>query len=307
MTVGFIGLGAMGLPMAHNVAEAGHTLRIMRHRRAEPVRALESRGAVVCRSVAEVADGADAVITVLPADEELSSVLDGSDGLAARMQAGQALIDMTTAKPATLLRFAPTLSDRGVALLDAPVSGGTTAAHDGTLTIIAGTTERELERWRPLLETMGTRIFHVGSPGQGKVFKIVNQLLAAIHLLAIGEAFGLGVKLGADPRNLKDVISASSGYSRMMDLRLDGFLLDGTFEPGFTLDLMKKDIRLAVESAHSARMAAPLASQVHEIYLAASTAGFGALDFSKAAAVLASVEGSPFGASDGARTDTPQA
>src|SRR5690606_23482762 len=139
-----------------------------------------------------------------------------------------------TATPGILDELAPLLAARDVALLDAPVSGGTTAAADGTLTIIAGGDADVLERCRPVLETMGT-VQHVGPVGQGKVVKLVNQVLAAVHLMAIGEAFALGVRAGSSPGVLYEVIRNSSGASRMMDLRLPGFLLEGNVTPGFRL------------------------------------------------------------------------
>ena len=158
---------------------------------------------------------------------------------------------MTTATAITLQELSATLASTGVRVLDAPVSGGTTAAGNGTLTIMVGGDAALLAECRPLLESMGRRIIHAGPLGQGKVVKIVNQMMAAVHLLALGEAFALGVRCGATPETLYSVIKESSGYSKMMDLRLPGFLLAGSFQPGFKLDLMKKDINLALDSARA--------------------------------------------------------
>jgi 3-hydroxyisobutyrate dehydrogenase-like beta-hydroxyacid dehydrogenase len=144
-----------------------------------------------------------------------------------------------------------------------------------------------LEECRPLLSAMGTRIIHVGALGQGKVVKMVNQALAAIHMLAIGEAFALGVRCGADPSVLYNVIKDSSGYSRMMDARLPGFLLAGSFQPGFKLDLMKKDVNLALESARAQSVPLLLTSVAGQVFSAASAAGKGEADFSAAAQFLA--------------------
>jgi 3-hydroxyisobutyrate dehydrogenase-like beta-hydroxyacid dehydrogenase len=136
---------------------------------------------------------------------------------------------------------------------------------------------------------MGSRIVHVGSVGQGKIVKIVNQMMAATHLLALGESFALGVRCGADPRTLREVITESSGYSRMMDLRLEGFLLAGWFQPGFKLDLMKKDINLAIDSARTQGIPLLLTSTVAQVFSAASSAGKGEADFSAAAQFLATL------------------
>jgi 3-hydroxyisobutyrate dehydrogenase-like beta-hydroxyacid dehydrogenase len=204
---------------------------------------------------------------------------------------GKVLIDMTTATAMSLLQVEQALRAKGGRVLDAPVSGGTTAAEQGTLTIMVGGDPGLLEECRPLLATMGTRILHVGALGQGKVVKMVNQILAATHLLAIGEAFALGVRCGADPATLYSVIKDSSGYSKMMDLRLQGFLLSGFFEPGFKLDLMKKDVNLALDSARAQGVPLLLTSAVAQLFTAASTAGKGSADFSAAAQLVADMAG----------------
>jgi 3-hydroxyisobutyrate dehydrogenase-like beta-hydroxyacid dehydrogenase len=288
--VGFIGLGAMGLPMATRLGEQGHTLVTMVHRDRTRASALEAYGTSVVETPADVARDSEVVITILPADRELRAVAIGPGGLVEAMRPGQSLIDMTTATPATLADVADTLRPLGVDVLDAPVSGGTTAAAAGTLTIMVGGESPTLEQCRPLLEAMGT-IVHVGGLGQGKVVKLVNQALAAVHLLAIGEAFALGVRCGARPETLYEVIKTSSGASRMMDLRLPGFLLTGNAQPGFRLDLMKKDINLAVDSARAHDVAVPLTAAASQLFAAASAAGHGDDDFSRAAAFVARLAG----------------
>lgn len=290
MRVGFIGLGAMGLPMATRLGEQGHTLVTMVHRDRTRASALEAYGTSVVETPADVARDSEVVITILPADRELRAVAIGPGGLVEAMRPGQSLIDMTTATPATLADVADTLRPLGVDVLDAPVSGGTTAAAAGTLTIMVGGESPTLEQCRPLLEAMGT-IVHVGGLGQGKVVKLVNQALAAVHLLAIGEAFALGVRCGARPETLYEVIKTSSGASRMMDLRLPGFLLTGNAQPGFRLDLMKKDINLAVDSARAHDVAVPLTAAASQLFAAASAAGHGDDDFSRAAAFVARLAG----------------
>ena len=289
MIVGFIGLGAMGLPMAKNVLEGGYDLVTTFNRRRGPADELASMGANVVDTAADVARRSDVVITVLPADRELEEVVQGEEGLLQGFREGATLIDMTTATPQVLQRLEPTLTAAGVQILDAPVSGGTPAAAEGTLTIMVGGDGGLLEEHRALLETMGATLFHVGGIGQGKVVKMVNQLMAATHLLAIGEAFGLGVRSGADPRTLKEVIGKSSGASKMMDLRLDGFLLDDQFDPGFRLDLMKKDVGLAVDAAAELEVPLFLGALVNQIFTSAGRAGMGDQDFAAAAKYLASL------------------
>jgi 3-hydroxyisobutyrate dehydrogenase-like beta-hydroxyacid dehydrogenase len=277
--------------MAKRVAGAGFETYTTFHRRREPADELAGLGARVLATPAEVAAASDTVITILPADAELREIVQGRAGLIEGFSPGKILVDMTTGTPGCLQQLEKPLAAAGVRVLDAPVSGGTPAAAQGTLTIMVGGDEDLLAQCRPLLETMGSRIVHVGPVGQGKVVKMVNQSLAALHLLAIGEAFALGVKCGASPQTLYDVIKTSSGYSRMMDLRLTDFLLSGSFQPGFKLDLMKKDVNLAVDSARSLGAPLMLTSTAAQIFAAASAAGKGELDFSAAAQFLAGLAG----------------
>lgn len=291
MKVGFLGLGAMGLPMASRLARAGHELYTTVHRRREPADELASLGATILSSPAEVMAAAEVAITILPADRELKEIVFGPQGLLHGFTPGKVLIDMTTATALSMQEVEHAVVRAGGQVLDAPVSGGTPAAAQGTLTIMVGGEPDVLERCRPLLEVMGKQIIHVGAVGQGKVVKMVNQVMAAAHLLILGEAFALGVRSGADPQTLYDVIKTSSGYSKMMDLRLPGFLLDGTFQPGFRLDLMKKDVNLAVESGRTLNVPLLLTSVVSQLLSAASAAGRGNDDFSAAAQYLADMAG----------------
>jgi 3-hydroxyisobutyrate dehydrogenase-like beta-hydroxyacid dehydrogenase len=281
----------MGAPMAERLVKAGYAVSTTFHRRREPADALASQGARVLSTAKEVAQASDTIITILPADAELRETALGPDGLVNGFSQGKVLIDMTTGTAMGLQEVARAVTAVGGRVLDAPVSGGTIAAAQGTLTIIVGGDAVLLEECRPLLETLGTRIIHVGPLGQGKVIKMVNQTLAAAHLLAIGEAFALGVRCGADPATLYSVIKESSGYSKMMDLRLHGFLLSGSFEPGFKLDLMKKDVNLALDSARAQGVPLLLTAAVGQLFAAASAAGNGSADFSAAAQFVATMAG----------------
>jgi 2-hydroxy-3-oxopropionate reductase len=289
MNVGFIGLGAMGLPMAKRISGAGYKLYTTFHRRREPTEELRAMGAEILGTPAEVARAADVIITILPADAELKEAFFGVSGILTGFSEGKVLVEMTSGTALAMQEVEASIREVGGFVLDAPVSGGTPAAAEGTLTIMVGGDEGLLERYRSLLQAMGTRIVHVGKVGQGKVVKIVNQMMAAIHLLTIGEAFALGIKSGADPAILCEVIKSSSGYSKMMDLRLPGFLLQGSFQPGFKLDLMKKDVNLALESAKALGVPVLLTSAAAQVFTAASAAGKGSEDFSAAAQFLAAL------------------
>jgi len=285
----------MGLPMAKRVAGAGYQVVTTWHRRRAPAEELAALGAAIVETPADVARQTSVIITILPADAELRETALGANGLLEAFEPGKILIDMTTATAGTLLEVEKALAGRGGRVLDAPVSGGTAGAENGTLTIMVGGDAALLDEVRPLLETMGKNIVRVGGVGQGKLVKIVNQVMAAIHLLAMGEAFALGIKCGADPKVLYDVIKASSCYSKMMDLRLPGFLFEGTFKPGFKLDLMKKDVNLAVDSAKSLGIPLMFGSLAAQVFSAASTAGRGAEDFAAAADFLAGLAGAKLG------------
>jgi 2-hydroxy-3-oxopropionate reductase len=291
MKVGFIGLGAMGLPMAKRVLGGGHKIYTTFHRRREPAQELGAMGAEVLQTPGEVAEAADVVITILPADAELKEAVFGKAGILNGFSNGKVLVEMTSGTALAMREVDEAMRAKGGSVLDAPVSGGTPAAEQGTLTIMVGGDEALLERCRPILQTMGTRIVHVGKVGQGKVVKIVNQMMAAIHLLTIGEAFALGIKSGADPAILYEVIKNSSGYSKMMDLRLPGFLLEGSFKAGFKLDLMKKDVSLAVESAKASNTPLLLTSVAAQVLAAVSASGKGSDDFSVAAQFVAAMAG----------------
>jgi 3-hydroxyisobutyrate dehydrogenase-like beta-hydroxyacid dehydrogenase len=291
MNIGFIGLGAMGLPMARRIVAAGHRTSTTFHRNRAPADELAALGAAVLATPAEVARASDIVITILPADREVEEVVLGTSGVLQGFAPGKVLIDMTTGTAVGMQQVAQAIEAAGGEVLDAPVSGGTAGAAQGTLTIMVGGDPALLERCRPVLEAMGKQIVHVGAVGQGKVVKMVNQAMAAAHLLVLGEAFALGVRCGADPATLYEVVKTSSGYSRMMDLRLPGFLLEGRFEPGFRLDLMKKDVNLALESARGLNMPMLMTAAVGQLLSAASASGLGDADFSAAAHYVASMAG----------------
>lgn len=277
--------------MAKNVIKAGHTIYTMVHRRREPAAELEALGAVVLDTPRAIAEAADVVVTIVPADRELVAVVEGPDGLAAGLTTGKALVEMTTATSATMERVAREIEATGAVVIDAPVSGGTPKAASGELTIIVGADASVLERYRPLLATMGTTIFHVGPVGTGKVVKMVNQIMSAVHMAVIGEAMTLGRKAGADPATVARVIRESSGYSRMMDLRLEEFLLAGSFEPGFKLDLMLKDVNLAIDSAQELGVPMSVSSATAQLFTAASATGHGNDDFAAVGRYIAESAG----------------
>ena len=250
--VGFVGLGAMGVHMASRLLDAGHPLAVF-DTRAEAMAPHVARGALECRSAAAVADAADTVLVSLPTPDVVQDV-------AHELVAGGAMrayVDLSTTGPAMAAHVAATLSERGVACLDAPVSGGVAGAQAGTLTIMAAGDEVVFERLQPLLEVLGRNVVLVGSePGQGQLAKVLNNLLSASAIAITGEALALGVHGGLSARTLLDVFNASSGRNTASADKFPKHVLPRTFGAGFRLELMHKDVQLCL--AEAARQGVPM-------------------------------------------------
>ena len=244
MRVGFIGLGAMGNPMAVNLQKAGYELTIHDIRR-EQGRNLEDAGAVWAANPAEAAERSDVVLLSLPGPVQVESVVLGENGVFSGLAAGGACIDTSTNSPALMRRIAEEGASKGIQVLDAPISGGIWGARDASLTVFAGGEEAAFEKYRPLFRCIGKTVVHMGPLGSGSVAKLVNNLIMYINFIGACEGMALGVKAGLDPRTLLDVIKPSMGYStfmeRSMKLSLDGKPLH------FVTDGAVKDLRLCVE------------------------------------------------------------
>ena len=244
MRVGFIGLGAMGNPMAVNLQKAGYELTIHDIRR-EQGRNLEDSGAVWATNPAETAARSDVVLLSLPGPAQVESVVLGENGVFAGLASGDACIDTSTNSPAVMRRIAEAGASRGIQVLDAPISGGIWGARDASLTVFAGGEEAAFEKYRPLFQCIGKTVVHMGPIGSGNVAKLVNNLIMYINFIGACEGMALGAKAGLDPRTLLDVIKPSMGHStfleRTMNLSLDGEPLH------FVTDGAVKDMRLCVE------------------------------------------------------------
>ncbi len=272
--LGFIGVGAMGLPMARNLLRAGYPLAFCT-RRASAATALTGVGGARHDDPAAVAAASDVLLTCLPADAEVEAVLLGAGRALAALRAGGALIELSTASPRAMARVAEAAAGRDIGVLDAPISGGTGGAEAGTLSIMVGGDDATLTALRPVLETIGQHIYHVGPVGMGKTFKLCNQYLVGATMALVGEALALGVKAGADPRLLVEVIAASSGASNALRGAAPQLLAAVPPPAGFRLDLMRKDLGLAL--ALGEQLASPLAlgAVAHQLYTAASASGLG--------------------------------
>lgn len=285
MDVGFIGLGVMGLPMAANVLAAGHTVRAFA-RRDEVREAARERGIEIAGTVAEVVVGADIVITVLTdgsavLDVALGRGADGSDGaggVLAAIDPAAVYVDMSTISPNEWAEVAAAFDARGIAAIDAPVSGGEQGAIEGVLSIMAGGDEAALERAAEVLSAMGT-VTHVGGSGAGQVVKAANQLIVAGTIQLVAEALVLLERGAVDPGIALDVLGRGLAGSTVIQRKRDA-LLARSYPPGFRLELHAKDLGIVADAARTGKLALPLTAAVTQIVNASVASGKGALDHS---------------------------
>ena len=271
--IGFIGLGVMGREMARHLVRTGHEVRAY-DMKTEAVEELAREGAVAAATVAEAADGAEVAITMLPDTPQVEEVVLGPGGLLQNPPAGRLLVDMSTIAPTATRRMAAQLAQAGIAMLDAPVSGGPTGAKAAKLSIMVGGSEDAVARARPVLEAMGTTIIHVGESGAGQTVKACNQLICAMNLQAICEAFALGRAAGLDLEKLREVLLGGAASSWMLQ-NLGPLMLAKDASAGFRIDLKLKDLRLAGELAFELGVPLPGTALATSLYLEARAHGEG--------------------------------
>lgn len=276
--IGFVGLGAMGAPMAMSLARAGFGLSVfdVRRENAEP---LVEQGATAATSPREAAEGADALVLMVVNADQMEAALFGEDGAAEALAAGSAVVAMSTVGPEAVRGLEGRLAERGVRLLDAPVSGGVARAERGELLIMAGGPGDLFEGLRPALEAMGSTVAHCGeSAGDGQSVKLVNQLLCGVHIAAAAEALAYAAALGLDPHSVHETIRHGAAASFMLDDR-GGRMLERAFTPAKSaLDIFVKDMRLVREAAGERGFATPLADAAHRAYEKGSSLGLGGED-----------------------------
>ncbi len=272
--IGFVGVGSMGRPMAKRLLEAGHHI-VFCSRRIETVQMLEDAGARGVPTPLIVARECDVILTCLPGDSELNDVYLGPEGVIEHLAPGAIVIDFTTGSPMMIQRVAAEASHRDIRVVDAPVSGGTWGAERGTLTIMAGCDEDVLREVEPILSVLGQRVFHVGGVGSGKLFKLINNLLAGTTMVMVGEALAVAANAGADLDMLYEVISASSGNSNIWADSVPKMIHGDESAAGFRLELMRKDIRLAASLGEDLGTPTPLTTLALQFYTAACARGMG--------------------------------
>ena len=257
MRVGFLGLGAIGAPMAAHLATR-ESLNVWNRTGARATEFAARHGARVAGTPREAASGAEVVITCLPTSREVEALLDGPDGLEAGLHRGALLIDCTSGDPGTSRRIAQRLAGEGVAFADAPVSGGVSGAEAGTLTVMVGADEETFTRARPVLAAFGKRIEHLGPVGAGHAMKAVNNALLAVNLIAVGEGLAALVKAGVRARTAVDVLNASSGRSFVSEALVPERVLTGRWPRTFRLALLDKDVGIARTFLHEAGVEGPI-------------------------------------------------
>ena len=271
--IGFIGLGAMGGPMAKNLVKKGFRLAVF-DTVTEKTVSLKSMGAEVAKSCREVAEKCPVVITILPASAHVKEAVLGKRGVGEAIQRGSVLIDMSTIDPMTTREIAEFLGEKGAEMLDAPVARGVPAAVAGTLVIYVGGKKEVFDRSREILAAMGTDIYHVGGIGSGEVVKIVNNLMVAVTTCALAEAMVLGVKAGVNPDILFEALSSGSGNSFVLQNHYRNNVMKGKFEEGvFPVDYMLKDLDLALSTGNKLRIPLHFAALSAQQYILAGASG----------------------------------
>jgi 2-hydroxy-3-oxopropionate reductase len=288
-TIGFIGLGIMGRPMARNLLKAGHSL-IVHSRSRGPVDEIVKAGAKAAGSPKEVAAQCDVLITMLPNSPDVEQVALGPNGIIEGARRGLVFVDMSTISPIVSKKVGEALAAKGVAMLDAPVSGGEKGAIDGALSIMVGGDKAVFEKVLPIFQAMGKTITLLGPLGFGGFTKLANQIIVAVNLTALAEALTLGKKAGLDRELLLTALAGGLAGSRCLDQKKPNYIA-GTYNPGFKIDLHYKDLGLIMESASALGVPVPATAVVQQLFNAMRVKGRGGLDHSGIITLLEDLAG----------------
>jgi 3-hydroxyisobutyrate dehydrogenase len=273
--IGFIGLGIMGRPMCANLIKAGYSLTVWN--RSQPgIDTVVGYGAQAGSSPADVAAKSDVIITMVTDSPDVQQVVLGSDGVIEGARPGSVVIDMTTMSPSITREIAAALGEKGVEMLDAPVSGGDVGAKAGTLSIMVGGKEEVFQRCLPVFQAMGKNIIHIGPHGAGQTCKLCNQIAVALNMLAGCEAIMFAAKSGIDPAKMLEAISAGAAGSWMLS-NLGPRIVQGDFAPGFMIRLAQKDLRLVLETASEVQLPLPGTALMNQVWRAVEAEGGGDL------------------------------
>lgn len=278
-TIGFIGLGRMGRPMAGNMQQKGYSL-LAYDIVDEPVKALVALGASAAASIAELAAQCQTIITVLPSHAEVETVILGEGGVLANASPGTLVMDMSTVDPASTDRVAAALADAGMRFVDAPIGRLASHADRGESLFMVGASDGDFDQVRPLLETMGTEIHHCGGPGSGIRTKLVNNYLAITSCQMNAEALALTQRFGLDLDKTLSVIHGTTATNGQLKINYATKVLSGDIEPGFQIDLAHKDLSLVMGAANAAQVPMAIGAAARESLSMARARGWGGKDFS---------------------------
>jgi 2-hydroxy-3-oxopropionate reductase len=282
-TLGFIGLGIMGRPMAGHLMAAGH--RLFLHSRSGVPEALTSKGGVACPSAADVAASAEIVFLMVPDTRDVEAVLFGAGGVSETLTAGKVVVDMSSISPVATKAFARRIEEQGCDYLDAPVSGGEVGARDGTLTIMVGGPEAAFDRVRPFFALMGKTVTRIGGNGDGQTAKAANQIILACTIQGVAEAFMFVARMGADASRVREALMGGFAASRVLEVH-GARMLKRTFAPGFRMSLHRKDLANALAAAKAMTLTLPVTETTQQLFTASTAEGFDDLDDSALLRVL---------------------
>ncbi len=288
--IGFIGIGTMGTPMSKRLLAAGYPLVVF-DVKPEAVAPLVELGAEVASSPADLAERCSKAITMLPNSAVVEEVVLGEKGLIHGFAPGSVLIDMSSSAPASTRKLAAILADKGIDMIDAPVSGGVYGAEAGTLAIMVGGKEDIYRECLPVLQAMGKNMFHIGEHGAGDTLKCINNMMFAVNMLGVCEGLVLGVKAGLDPAKIVEVVSKSSGRSFALDTKAVRQILAGNYQPGFTTDLLYKDVDIATTLGRQSGVPMLAANLALQILSVARGRGMNSLDNSSIVKLLEEAAG----------------
>ncbi len=279
MKLGFVGLGAMGKPMAKRLIGLGHDLFVYDVVK-KAVEELVEDGAVMCSSPCEVAKATQLTFLSLPNSAIVIRVVSGIEGVLAGAAEGHTIIDLSSVDPNSTRMLAAEAKKKGIDYMDAPVSGGVSGAEAGSLTIMLGAPATSVEKVLPILSLLGKKIVHVGDVGAGDAVKIVNNLLLGANMAALAEALVLGRIMGLEAEKMEKIIGQGSGKSYVLDAKMRNFIMKGNFQPGFAVNLQYKDLGLALDAARDSKMPLPMTSQAIQLFEMARARGYGDEDMS---------------------------
>jgi len=293
LSVGVIGLGAMGMGMAQSLRRAGHTVNVF-DVRAEIAQKFATDGGVVCTSLEDIAKASDILVSVVVNAAQTESVLWGNGGAASgcanHLKPGSVFVMCSTVEPAFSVGLEKKLNDKGLLYIDAPISGGAAKAASGQMTMMTAGTPAAYAKAEPFLNAMAAKVYKLGdSAGAGSKVKVINQLLAGVHIAAAAEAMALGLREGVDPAALYEVITHSAGNSWMFENRM-AHVLAADYTPLSAVDIFVKDLGLVLDMARASKFPLPLSSTAHQMFMQASTAGFAKEDDSAVIKIFPGIE-----------------